>query len=268
MLLLVLGLAAGKARKGKKFAVLVGICNYSSPTLKTLNYSIRDMEDLAEVLRQGGYEITLLTSASQDPSLRATFFNIQARTAEVLARCQPQDLVLVALGGHGIQYRGGQAYFCPQDAFPEKNTGSLLGMSELYKQMELSKAGTKLLLVDACRSDPNARDDKAIQGLRGQSMPRPPRGVATLYSCSAGESAYECGKLERGVFFYFVVKGLQDKETRNSRGEVTWSALEKHVRHKVPAEGPKFLREGKKQTPVVASGGLAGDPVLLAFPKE
>ena len=66
----------------------------------------------------------------------------------------------------------------------------------------------------------------------------------------------------------FVVKGLQDKETRNARGEATWSALEKYVRRKVPSEGPKFLRGGNKQTPVAASGGLDGDPVLLVRPKQ
>jgi len=58
--------------------------------------------------------------------------------------------------------------------------------------MELSKAGTKLLLVDPRRIDPTARD----------------------------------------------------------------------------GEGPKFLRGGNKQTPVAASGGLTGDPVLLVRQKE
>jgi hypothetical protein len=53
--------------------------------------------------------------------------------------------------------------------------------------------------------------------------------VATLYSCSAGETAWESGLIRHGVFFHFVVKGLQDPETHNSRGKVTWSALERYV---------------------------------------
>jgi hypothetical protein len=172
-----LGAAPGEAPAGKKYALLVGVCEYSDTrSFPQLRYCIRDMDDLGALLRRHGYEVTVLRSSDEDPGRRATIFNIQARLAEVLTRCQRDDLVLVGLGGHGVQFRGREAYFCPQDAYPQKNKSSLLSLSDLYRQMELSKAGVKLLLVDACRNDPTAKGAGALRGVDGNTMPRPPRG--------------------------------------------------------------------------------------------
>ena len=56
------------------------------------------------------------------------------------------DSVLVAFAGHGVQYQGeDENYFCPMDAkLADKAT--LISLGEVYRELEKSEAGTRLLL--------------------------------------------------------------------------------------------------------------------------
>jgi hypothetical protein len=60
----------------------------------------------------------------------------------------------------------------------------------------------------------------------------PPGGVVALFSCSAGERAFEDDELHHGVFFKFVIEGLRGAAARPS-GEVTLPLLEDFVQRRV-----------------------------------
>jgi hypothetical protein len=47
---------------------------------------------------------------------------------------------------------------------------------------------------------------------------QPPGGVAVLFSCSKGEHAYKNDELKHGVFFHFVIKGLQGEADSTKDG--------------------------------------------------
>jgi hypothetical protein len=69
-------------------------------------------------------------------------------------------------------------------------------------------------------------------------------GCAALFSCSAGQRAFETEKLGKGhgVFFYHALEALRGK-AKNAKGEVTWGALAEHVSSEVPravARPPAF----------------------------
>src|SRR5262249_37140459 len=87
--------------------------------------------------------------------------NIRTILKGILEDRDPADSVLVAFAGHGVQFRGSEeSYFCAMDA-RLTDRKSLISFAEVYREMEKSKAGAKLLLVDACRNDPQADHSRA-----------------------------------------------------------------------------------------------------------
>ncbi len=182
---------------GEKYALLVGVRKYpKSSELRDLQYPERDMDELAQVLREGGYRpenIVLMTGTAGAAELRFLPIadHIRQELKDLLRDRIEADSVLVAFAGHGLQFRGSdETYFCPADARPE-NTATLLSLKEVYGNLEGCKARFKLLLSDACRNDPIAavsrRASVDLNSVTRPQLQRPPGGVAALFSCSEGE---------------------------------------------------------------------------------
>jgi TPR repeat protein len=250
----------------RKYAVLVGVNNYEHQKFPALSYAEADVTALAAVLKKAGYQVTLLTGAAKQSNLRPTKKNIEAKLRVVLRGCRAGDTAVLAFAGHGLQFEKQQqtdpddAYFCPQDARPFRDErGSLVSLAEVYKEMDRSFAGMKVLLVDACRDDPDAaRGSRG--GITADSV-RPPAGVAALFSCRAGERAYEHDTLKHGVFFHHVLEGLTGK-AKDADNEVTFAGLAAYVSRRVAKEVPALVGGSAKQTPAMEAR-YAGEPVLL-----
>jgi uncharacterized protein YkwD len=251
----------GQEPARKKYALLVGVNRYDHPKLKPLKYAENDATDLAGVLRKAGYQVVLLTGSARTKGLRPTKGNIEARLRQVLRKCRSGDTALVALAGHGLHFAGkDDSYFCPSDARPfSEETDTLVSLKHVYKQLDRSFAGVKLLLVDACRDDPRA--GRGSRGIDGDTAPRPPSGVGALFSCRAGQRAFEDDELKHGVFFYYVLKGLRGA-AKESDNEVTFLSLASYVTRQVSRDVPKRL--GARQEPSLNTRELAGSAVLLA----
>lgn len=256
--------------QGQKYALLVGIDRYSHDKLPALAYAEADVAQLNKVFQEAGYKVTLLTGSTEDQALKPTKVNIEKQVERVLGEARDKtDIVVVAFSGHGMQF-GKQkpddpddAYFCPQDGKPFRDqTASLVSLSRVYQNMERSLSGMKLLLIDACRDDPDA--GRGARGITSDNAPRPPQGVAALFSCRAGEKSYEHDKLRHGVFYYHVIEGLKGKAKKNN-GRVTFTSLTSYVMDEV-ADGEsgvlKLFDGGARQSPNLI-GNFSSDPVLL-----
>jgi uncharacterized protein (TIGR03067 family) len=250
------------AAQGKKLAFLVGVQHYAHPKLDRLKYTEKDVTGLADILREAGYDVTLLsdTAGNGNPSLMPTKANIEKRLKEVLDRSNDRkDMVVLAFAGHGLQFEGQKdAYFCPRDAKPfVEDIATLVSMAKVFGDLERCFAGAKILMVDACRNDP-----KLGRGIHSDNVPRPSRGVAALFSCSAGEVAFEHPSLEHGVFFHFVIEGLRG-EARRLDGQVTFQSLAEYVSEKVPNRVPDLIGGGAQQSPNTKLEWHGPSPVLL-----
>lgn len=278
-----IGLTAHTARTsaadpgpGKRLAFLVGINNYRHAKLDSLQYAERDAEELAVVLKGQGYTVQLLTPAAgkKDERLIPTRENIDSRLAELLRGVTRDDQILVALAGHGIQPDGAaDGYFCPVDANPSVKAGqgaeaaivrfpetlvAITGKEGLLSKLDSSGVGRKLLLIDACRNDPESGRGRGV----GSTITQLPDRTWLLLSCSARQRAWETGKLGggHGVFFHFVLEGLRGKASGND-GRVTWQRLAEFVIEQVEAEVPKTIGDGAVQLPDMKQSG-GGVPVL------
>jgi formylglycine-generating enzyme required for sulfatase activity len=255
-----LGAVLGQGEQvGKRYALLVGVREYRHEKLPDLKYSDRDVEELAGLLRPAGYQVTLLstTAGKQEERRRPTLANIRRELSAILKEVGKHDVVLIALSGHGLQPEGGKdSFFCPADSNPYK-LETLLSLGELYRELEESGVGVKLVLVDACRNEIAPGRSAGVDG-----GVRPPRGVSVLFACSPGQKAFEPDELRHGVFFHFVLEGLKGKAA-NERGEVTWSRLSEYVREQVPAAVPKLVAPQARQEPHGVEDLRGRSPVLL-----
>jgi hypothetical protein len=248
----------------KKYAVLVGINQYQHTRLPALSYAVNDVSGLSQLLEKAGYEVSLLCDATgkRDARLAPTKVNIEKYLKTILQKCRKGDTVFMAFAGHGLQFEGQKdSFFCPSDARPfADRTESLVSLGKIYEELDASFAAVKIMLVDACRNDP--RGGRGTRGVDADSAPRPPRGVAALFSCSAGQTAYEDDRLKHGVFFHFVLQGLQG-EAKDSDGEVTFDSLSSYVRKQVAREVPKMYGKDSQQSPNLKADLSGESPVLV-----
>jgi len=267
----------------KKRALLVGVSTYRKAGLadKPLPYAAPDMERLAKELTAAHWTVTLLTSKGTTND--ATRANVSTALDTLLNGVEASDLVLVALSGHGVQFKAQvetddgeqsleEAFFCPSDGEPGQ-ASTLLGMTELTRKLG-AKGGRNLVLVDACRNDPR----RGGKGIDGNSVRQLPGNVAVLLSCAARQQSFETNQMYgpnadkgHGVFFHRVLKGLEG-DAGNNKGEVTWARLVEYVQEHVNDDAVKWFPErvqvtgaGEKivQTPQLAGSLVGRSPVLL-----
>jgi uncharacterized caspase-like protein len=252
------GTARAERPGGDSYALLVGVQQYDPAVLRPLKYAESDVTALAEVLRDKGYRpenIVLMTGARGrgDARLLPKAEAIRVQLHRLLGRRKREDRVLVAFAGHGVQLKSGddECYFCPLDARLD-DPSTLVSLSEIYREMERSRAGFMLLLMDACRNNPQVEGSRGSEKLLSVTRPQVkavPGGMATLFSCAEGQKAFEDDALKHGVFFHFVLEGLKGAAELNKDGEVVLPGLEYYITREVP----RYVKEhhsGVQQLPV------------------
>jgi hypothetical protein len=240
---------------GKRFALLVGVKDYDSKDLLDLSFPEADVEELADTLIADGYadeNVVRMTKArsANDSRMLPTSANIRKQLDQLLGRCGKDDVVLVALTGHGIQCKEHKQFFCgyqavlaeaDDDAHEPK---TLLAIEEVYQKLGGCPAALKLLLVDACRSDPFAKGGgrKEVDDLKSVTLGTLRAGVIALYSCSEGECSYETPELGHGVFFSYLIKGLKGDADMHQDGRITWTELTDYLVNNVDRYTESRLR--------------------------
>ena len=243
---------------GKHYALVVGVSSYrAGQPLPPLPYTENDANGLAEVLKAGGYDVTLMTQTvgrTKGKEVLAPLSDyIRDQISAILDNpfLKDDDVIIVAFAGHGVQYemvdangnKNAKFYFCPADAdirrlktaedISERNR--LIDLGELYTALKNSRAGGKLLLVDACRNDPNKPGvARSVASATLPPLPPPPGGTAAFFSCSAHQQAFEDAQLRHGVFFHHVIEALQgdaDSSTtkRAADGQITLAELSEYA---------------------------------------
>lgn len=171
--------AAPEARADRRVALVIGNGAYQN-TAELPNPG-NDANDMAAALKRLGFEVVEgrdLDKRSMERTIRQ--FGIKLAGA---------DVAFFFYAGHGLQV-GGQNYLVPTDA-RLASEGDVdfesLPLSLVLKQME-REAKTSLVLLDACRDNPLARNLARSMGTRavaiGQGLAEVKTGVGTLIGFS------------------------------------------------------------------------------------
>ena len=265
----------------QKVALLVGINTYDARGLadKPLQFAERDVEELAVELKKQGDQVRVLKGSSTG-SDRAEKTKIDAAVSELLNKRTARDIVLIGFAGHGQQMplldakgraqkdeRGKEledAYFCPVDAV-RSDPATLISLTRLMQTLD-DRGGINLVLVDACRDNPDpGRSTRSISG--NELNGRLPANTSIAFSCSAGQQALETKDAGggHGVFFHLVIQGLRGDAAKKN-GDVTWSSLIEYVRDNTNDRVREWFPERAELAAKIRK--LPLDEVLLQTPHE
>jgi len=231
------------AQAPRKFAFLVGISGYDEKQLKTLPFARADILEFRDLLLESGYEannvvmmvddVRALPLADKSGRYLPEHRKIRTELEILIRQLEEDDELVIAMCGHGIQFLGDAVpYFCPLDAnLADRST--LISMNWVYEQLQPwddttkrgCKARARLLIMDACRKDPESQllretADLDLAPLKLQ-LAKPPEGLVALFSCEEGQSALEHDPLKHGVFFYHVLEGLRGRADGDQNQQVT-----------------------------------------------
>lgn len=163
----------------RRIALVIGNGGYQHTA--TLRNPSHDAEDVSASLKRLGFEVVEgidLDKRSMERTIRQ--FGVKLAGA---------DIALFFYAGHGLQVAG-QNYLLPTDARLQTEGDvdfESVALSLVLKQME-REAKTSLLLLDACRDNPLARNLARTMGTRspmvGQGLAEVKTGVGTLIGFS------------------------------------------------------------------------------------
>ena len=190
----------------KRLALIVGNSAYVSAS--RLTNPANDAGDMAAALKKIGFEVLL----GADLDKRA----FDARIRDFARALPTADVALFYYAGHGLQV-GGRNYLVPIDAQMQTERDldfEGVALDFVLKQMELEREGkTNIVLLDACRDNPLARNLARTMGTRsasvGQGLAQVQTGVGTFiaYATQPGNVALD-GQGRNSPFTGALTKAL------------------------------------------------------------
>jgi len=250
------------AGKSKTFAIVVGIANYHDPDIPKLKYANRDAEAFADFLksRAGGTvpeeNIVLLVDSA------ATSGAVYNAIDELRNNVKPGDLVYFYFSGHGdienkTVYKNG--FLICYDSPPTNYNRFSLSMDDLNEAANTLSAQVNanvVLITDACRSGKLAGSYNKGNFLVGDQFRAAKNKEIRITSSSAEQLSNENEKWGegRGVFSWYLVKGLNGLAEQQPDGIITLGELKSYLEASL-SKDPVLKNENLVQTPV-----LKGNP--------
>lgn len=242
-------LHAQQPAEGQRVALLVGVESYQKSSFVDLAYAEDDVQAVAVELKKLGFRVQTLTGKN------ATRAAITSQVNALVKDLGKADTVLVMLSGHGQQIDVktddgtslNDAFFCPYDGV-DQDPETLFSLSYLTDEVLAKHVGKCLLLVDACRNNPDASRGRGIEG----QYVRLPQNVSILFSCGQGQRSYESRELRHGLFTYCVLESLQGA-AQNPGGSVEWVSVVADAQRRMGDDTILgYLPNGEKQVPTFA----------------
>jgi uncharacterized caspase-like protein len=199
--------------KGELYAVVVGVSAYQRSEFTPLKYTDDDAENIADILATqvtaGQFDaahIALLDGKDHDRlggltnSTQPTYMNIRRAISNLAKDVGANDTAIVFFAGHGMQKSFGERavntayYLVPQDATREEIDLTGIPPSLLLEQVGRSKAGRKLVFLDACHSGSPDFSDIVRKFSDGET------GLFVFSSARFNELSFEDPRLQNGAY--------------------------------------------------------------------
>ena len=209
------------------YALVVGTSTFRGSQLN-LKYPDKDAAAFAEALKAAGtplfgknMEIKLLTTNTQPYPRKAV---IAKALADIAAKSDPNDILLVYFSGHGITYPAnsekGQFYYLTTDILSDKLDDpnvlktQTIGQDTLQKWIRKVKALKRILILDACNSGQVVQSlqpgEKALNSDQRRALERmnDRSGMFVLAGSAADKSSYETSRFGHGLLTYSLLNNM------------------------------------------------------------
>ena len=224
---------AGPAQR--RVALVIGNAAYThAPALRN---STNDATDIADALRQVGFQVVIGTDLSQE--------DMENSVNEFRALAQDAEAALFYYAGHGVQVAG-ENYLLPVDADIEHQTQvrhRSLALGQVMDVLDDTRARFKVVVLDACRDNPFASMRSLSGGLA--NLTSAPSGSFVAYATAPGRRASDNPTGRNGLFTSAMLLEMQAPG-------VELTTLFRNVRNRVA------LESGSAQEPWT-SGSYSGD---------
>jgi hypothetical protein len=203
----------GGENEGKRYAIVVGINNYSDISIANLSKARNDAIVMANLLETHGKfdKVFLMTddidNKGDNRNLYPTRLNILAKIDSVLNFANPNDMLLFFFSGHRISDYDEKGYLVTVDTLSEHKFNSSLKVEDIVSRFQKKGLKKSLLILDACREkiySSKSADQSPLRQERFNSA----EVAATFYSTKAGYYSYEDDKSDFGVFTKHLVYGI------------------------------------------------------------
>ncbi|GMO38226.1 caspase family protein [Bradyrhizobium sp. TM233] len=172
-------------------ALVIG--NSSYPDGNDLKNPVNDAADLGAKLKGYGFEVTVaLDCTAKEMDKQIKTFRTFIETHEV---------ALFFFAGHGMQIEGTN-YLIAIDTDMETEDDakhSSLSLDKVVDALAKSNSATRIIILDACRSNPWERKWHRSPGVRGLASVYAPKGTIIGFATSPGEVAYD-GEGRNGTY--------------------------------------------------------------------
>jgi hypothetical protein len=271
MSFLALSLAArGSAEpEGKQWIVLVGVGRHKDDKIPNLQHTKDDVQALRNILVKhtsvpSDNILELSDNADRKPP---TLENMRRELPRLLGKAGTDDRVLIYFSCHGY-LDSGSTYVIPSDARVDSLKESGLATADLRQWLNDCQAGSKFLILDCCHAggakglfkneESVERLARAIAGEDGKQTP----GTIILGACKKDEVSWEWDDRQRGIFTYWLCRGLEGAADANGDGKIDVGEIYDFLSAHVQRTAKQVT--GKTQTPVYIRGAdVEGSPVLL-----
>jgi uncharacterized caspase-like protein len=254
-----------RERPAHKWALVVGVGDFTSPSIPPLDFTAKDAKDVAQALvdpslgRFNRDNVRTLVDAD------ATLRQVRQGIGWLRANAGQDDLVVVYVASHGSPRTldpNGVSYVMMHDTDPsdaEHLYASALQMIDLADDLSHDlRAGRALLILDTCFSGDAAklRLDNAV-GTFSPSLERFARtaGRVILAAANGDQISWESADRKNGYFTFHFLDAL-----RRSQGRQPLGALFVTVRDAVTTSVQREM--GKVQTPLMSGSQDMNDLVL------
>jgi len=189
----------------KRKAVVVGMSDYGGNM--SLDNTLNDANDMANVFTKLGFEVTLLTNND----LR----NLRINLSKWYNSIEGNDMAVFYFSGHGMEVDG-KNYLIPVGAEMASQADVpdyTLSVDNVLRNMNEKQVKMKLLILDACRDNPFTRSWSRGRGEKGLASIDAPEGTFIAFAAAPGRTAADGGtyNLHNGVFTYYLKQEIVKK---------------------------------------------------------
>lgn len=175
-------LGAAQAQTSQRWALVVGIAEYQSEMIPSLDNTVNDARTMAAALNDMGFRVYLLENAKKD--------DLSTTIARIATENSGADLGFFFYAGHGLQ-TGGVNYALPADIDPTQpdflQSGGI-AIGDVIGQLRDVGVNKLVVVLDACRNSPFGADQTYGTGL---ALVDAPDNTIIAYSTAPGAVALD-----------------------------------------------------------------------------